>query len=77
MKNIIRILGISMFVLFVSCGNDDDSTNTDEQPQTPILPANYFPAAVNDYWVYDVRIFGGNWHCSNRNRFFVCGFSKW
>ncbi|QHI34958.1 hypothetical protein IMCC3317_03040 [Kordia antarctica] len=53
MKNIIYLFGICMLLLLNSCGNNDDSTTTDTT-DTPVLPANYFPASLDNYWNYDV-----------------------
>jgi hypothetical protein len=56
MKKITTILGVCMLFLLNSCGSNDDNTNTDDGLETPVLPANYFPAIVNNYWNYDVSI---------------------
>ncbi|WP_420573337.1 hypothetical protein [Kordia sp.] len=57
MKNIVTILGVCLLLIFTSCGNDDDTTPTEgEQLETPVLPVNYFPAALNNYWNYNVTM---------------------
>ncbi|MBC8754897.1 hypothetical protein H2O64_09465 [Kordia sp. YSTF-M3] len=56
MKNIAKAFGICILTLLTSCGSSDDPATTDDGLETPVLPANYFPASVNNYWNYDVSI---------------------
>ena len=54
MKNIRYVFGIFILLVLNSCGSDDNSTTPDDGSNTPVLPGNYFPASVNNYWKYDV-----------------------
>jgi hypothetical protein len=56
MKNIAKAFGICILTILTSCGSGDDPATTDGGFETPVLPANYFPASVNNYWNYDVSI---------------------